>query len=165
MNRAIQRANRILEIAIGMCGPDNWAVRNRLEEIHLYHDETNVYAERGYKGLLAATGNWNEVYEYLSPAGSQRRRRHNRTTRQRKPVPNGNLPTRVENLLVKLGFECEWSDEWAACEECSRIFRTQPDCYDWKPSYKESESECLCLDCHRANQPEEEEEDEDEESE
>ena len=145
MDKKLSRAGRIIETAIGMA--KNVHVRNRLEEIQIYYDPVNVYAERGYSGKYAATGNWNKVDEY------------DRVAQARAVLPSGDLPTRVLRLLEKLGLECEWSDEWTTCDDCGRLLRTCPYSHDWRPSYGESECECICHECA----PEDDEDDEDDE--
>mgnify|MGYP001561251471 CR=1 FL=1 len=70
------------------------------------------------------------------------------------------LPSAAGDLLEKLGYACEWSDEWTTCSDCQRALRTSPDGYDWRPyfeffesdrnwsdPYHVSESGDLCLDC------------------
>lgn len=122
-------------------------VVSHLEEIDLFADAESVYSERGYSGTMAAIGNWNSVDEY------------NRETKQREDLPHGDLPERLFKILEKLGFECEWSDEWSTCSDCGRLVRTQPDSYDWRPSYIYGDGDLVCLDCS----PEAEEEDTEEE--
>lgn len=63
------------------------------------------------------------------------------------------------DILERIGVECEWQDEWAECESCDGIFRTEPDSYGWRPqgTYIESRRRyqsfysgiegTLCLDC------------------
>ena len=147
MDKKLSRAGRILDIARSMA--KNTYVRNRLEGIQIHYDPVNVYAERGCSGQYAATGNWNSVTEYDRATGS------NAT------VPSGDLPPRVGRLLERLGFECEWSDEWTTCEDCGRLLRTCPDSHDWRPSYVESDCEYICHECA----PEDDEDDEDDEKE
>lgn len=38
-------------------------------------------------------------------------------------------------LLEKLGYEIEWEDEWATCEDCGGAVRISPDSYGWQSSY------------------------------
>lgn len=137
----LARAHRVLEVAKGMVqNQTDHSVANRLNEIRLYADETNVYAEHSYTGTLAAVGNWNTVDRYDA------------VLRMRQPVRHGDLPARVGNLLEKLGFDTEWSDEWTECEECGKLLRTQPDSHFWKPSYVASEDTLLCLNCAPADE-------------
>ena len=73
------------------------------------------------------------------------------------------LPTELETILDKAGYEMEWSDEWTTCEDCNRAFRTQPDSYGWTPAgrYLESISAELCNDCIADLSPEDRGETED----
>ena len=148
--RAQKYAGRILEIAQRMADEHlkrtgSWALSTRIEEIRLH---TN-YAERGYdqpKSGLIAVGNWNKVDRY------------NDITRTLELVSN--LPKRIANLFERLGIECEWSDEWTSCDDCSALLRTQPDCHYWKPSYNQAgieKGECVCLHCKPEEEVEEEE--------
>ena len=149
-----KRANQALNAAISLAERErhrsgNWSLSNRIEEIQLYQSSApaSCYAEPGYDHRLAATGNWNSVSEY------------NRVLQMRETVPQGNLPKRLLAILEKLGFECEWSDEWTSCEDCSKLIRTQPDSYFWEPSYVMGDGSCHCEGCA----PKEEEEDDSEE--
>ena len=56
------------------------------------------------------------------------------------------LPSRVGNLFEKLGIECEWSDEWAKCQDCYKLVRTSPDSYSWTSSYAYIDD--CSLSCH-----------------
>lgn len=48
--------------------------------------------------------------------------------------------TKSENIGPRLAAaletyanaECHWLDEWIRCDDCSMIFRTQPDSYSWR---------------------------------
>lgn len=52
------------------------------------------------------------------------------------------------DILEKMGFECEWSDEWTTCQDCGRAVRTSPDSYSYQPSYVIlNECELFCMDC------------------
>ena len=134
--KTIDRANRIL--AAAQHDADNkaknssdWRIRNSLEDIQLHY---NGYAEPGYAdpecGLIA-TGNWNEITEWRDG--------------ERKVISD--VPARIARLFEKLGIEIEWSDEWATCENCGKLVRTEPDGYSWKPSYTLGEGELLCHEC------------------
>jgi hypothetical protein len=41
----------------------------------------------------------------------------------------------------------EWFDEWDSCCECSKLFRTSPDSYGWKPQYVATDNGCVCVEC------------------
>jgi hypothetical protein len=64
------------------------------------------------------------------------------------------FPSRVTSILERMGYEAEWEDEWIACDDCFRIFRSKPDCYGWQPSYMLLDSTFLCLDCAQDSIPE-----------
>lgn len=46
-----------------------------------------------------------------------------------------NVPDHVQRALERRGFELEWSDEWIIDHDSSKVYRTQPDCYSWTPSF------------------------------
>ena len=141
MDKAVARAFKVLEIARSMAEKldkerGSYGCGNRIDEIQLHVAglADGAYAEPGYDGELAATGNWNEIDVY------------DRATNSRVTVSD--LPRRVSNILEKLGFECEWSDEWTTCAHCQRLVRTSPDSYSWKRSYFSDENEGpVCQDC------------------
>lgn len=55
---------------------------------------------------------------------------------------------RIGNALENCGARLEWHDEWDNCDECNSFFRTQPDSYDWQPSYAIiNEYERVCNKC------------------
>ena len=141
------RAFLILDIARKMADKQSTVldctISNHVEEIQLH---TQGYAERWYTQPstgLVATGNWNDVDVY------------DRTT----STPNviSTLPSRVSKLFEKLGIECEWADEWMTCNDCQKLLRKYPDSHIWKPSYKDSDSECVCLGCAGEDEDEEDE--------
>lgn len=146
--QTLSRVNVILDIAQRMAKKQDkehkeyktYVVSNRIDEITIHIDG---YAEPGYSDAnIVATGNWNnvDIYSY--------------TTKSRNVISN--LPKRICDLFEKLGVEIEWSDEWATCNDCSKLIRTEPDCHSWKPFYNKAgieKGECVCLDCC----PEEEE--------
>lgn len=155
-----KRANQAFEAALSVAERErhrsgNWSLSNRMDEIQLYQASApeSCYAEPGYDHQLAATGNWNSVDEY------------NSQTRDREDVPQGNLPARLLAILEKLGFECEWSDEWTSCDDCSKLIRTQPDSHWWEPSYVMGDGSCHCKGCAPKEEEEEPEEEEEEEEE
>lgn len=45
------------------------------------------------------------------------------------------IPKEIAEELEKQ-CELEWSDEWIIDYDNSRVYRTQPDCYWWQPSFK-----------------------------
>lgn len=144
-HQTLSRVNVILEIAQRMAKKQDkehntYVVSSRIDEIHIHIDG---YAEPGYSDVdIVATGNWNAPSVY------------NARTKSREVVSN--LPEHICKLFEKLGVEIEWSDEWTTCDDCSKLIRTSPDCWDWKPYYNKAgieRGECVCLDCC----PEEEE--------
>lgn len=58
-----------------------------------------------------------------------------------------NVPEIVLYKLEALGYDCEWSDEWIACDSCRRVIRSSPDSYHWQMSGIIDEDGCTCLDC------------------
>lgn len=74
-------------------------------------------------------------------------------------VPTSSLPDwpgyetmiTLGDALEFLGVELEWSDEWDACGHCGKLFRTQPDSYQWRASYWYDENQCeyICCECVR----------------
>jgi hypothetical protein len=59
------------------------------------------------------------------------------------------FPRNFDQLLEKAGYACEWSDEWATCEDCGKAVRTEPDSYCWKPAFRMGREDCglFCVDC------------------
>ena len=126
-------------------------VRNHLEDIQLHYAG---YGEPGYDDPscgLVATGDWNSVDVY------------DNRLQGRQVVSD--LPCRVQALFERMGIPCEWNDEWSTCDECGELVRTQPDGWNWTPSYKVvDDCEFLCSKC-AAEREEDETEDETEEGE
>lgn len=134
-NNIAKRAERILEIAKNMARCLGLHVENRIEEIQLHYDG---YAEPGYSSVsgLVATGNWNVIDEYDSV--------------KKMRVKISDLPARISNLFEKMGIECEWSDQWSDCSECGKLFRTDPDCHSWLPSFVVTKNcDHVCHECVR----------------
>lgn len=126
----VARAFKILEIALQHTWDDP-IVHSRIEEMQIH---THGYAEPGYNGDLIATGNWNDITTY------------NRQTNKVDVVTEA--PKRIANLLEKLGFEIEWSDEWTTCDTCQKLVRTTADSYSWTRAYMEDEyQEVTCHEC------------------
>ena len=67
-------------------------------------------------------------------------------TKARKVVST--LPRRLARVLEKLHIECEWGDEWVACNDCGKLLRTQPDSMWWKPSFYCDENGAHCRIAH-----------------
>jgi hypothetical protein len=59
-----------------------------------------------------------------------------------------NIPDKVYNRLERLGFSCEWEDEWVSCGECGKVVRTNPNSYGWQQSFVIfNDCELVCLEC------------------
>src|SRR5262245_46685287 len=58
------------------------------------------------------------------------------------------FPTELSDILERMGFAVEWSDEWTTCDDCGKALRMQPTGYDWQPAYT-TPDECtmLCREC------------------
>ena len=115
--RLIEAAKRLAPSAPG---------KNRIDEIEVHCEG---YAEPGYGNAqgddVIATANWNGIDEKWTD----------------------NTIERLSGALERLGVEIEWSDEWCACSECSKLVRTSGDSYSWTPSYWLGDGELLCLEC------------------
>lgn len=135
MRTTAEKASRLIQAARNMAEKHSggWTVRNAIEDIQLYVNEDNVYAEPGYVAEVVATGNWNAVDTYDA------------ATRTRVLVSD--LPKRLGDALERLGVECEWSDQWTTCGECGRLVRTQCDGYSWTPHYVYGDGDITCLEC------------------
>jgi hypothetical protein len=105
---------------------------------HMQYTEFHFagYGEPGYDdpeiGIIA-TGNWNNDDTY--------------DQEKRERVVTSTLPSRVAEVLEKLGVEIEWSDEWSSCSDCGKLVRTSADSYCWQPSYVCGDGELLCHEC------------------
>ena len=51
------------------------------------------------------------------------------------------------DILERMGYECEWEDEWSTCSGCGKAIRTSADSYCWQPSYFDFDCELLCREC------------------
>lgn len=121
----LEKANRIINAALNVAGRS----KSRIEDIQLY---ITGFVEPGYHSEtgVIALGNWNNIYE-----------NHNN------PETRDNTPTRVADLLEKLGVDLEWSDEWTSCSGCGGLLRTTPDSYSWKMFGKVEDGEVYCGEC------------------
>jgi hypothetical protein len=131
-SKQVSRALKAIEAARNSA-KDNYT-RCMLEDIQLH---TQGYAEPGYEGEVAATGNWNNITSW------------DEKTRDMRTVSN--LPSRLARVLERLGVESEWSDEWITCYDCGKLLRTQPDSMWWKPSFTYDDNGAYCLSCARKN--------------
>lgn len=104
----------------------------------------NGYAEPGYtdpaSGIIA-TGNWNSVTGWTDGGKLD----HSDEIKD-------DTPELLSDLLENLGVEIEWFYEWADCEECGKLVRTQSDGMDWQPHYHCGDGWLVCNDCW-ANNP------------
>jgi len=79
------------------------------------------YAEPGYDGLEHGIlfANWNDASQ------------------------------RVQSILERAGYSCEWEDEWSTCSECGKAIRTSADSYGWQQSFwmPEDAGIILCIEC------------------
>lgn len=132
----LNRLNQVMEAAKSVASklPEEHSrqVLNTLENIQFY----TGYAEPGCeKEAFVCVGNWNTVTKYDRLTNGQ--------------MVISNLPQRVSEALDMLKIETEWCDEWAVCDDCNLIVRTQPDSYSWHPSYIEHNGELICAGCFR----------------
>jgi hypothetical protein len=79
-----------------------------------------------------AFGNWNGVRSWVQGQGYT--------------SLEDDTPERLLRVLESMGLECEWSDEWTMCDDCCRMFRSSPDCYDWR-MWGEIDSESQRVSC------------------
>jgi hypothetical protein len=103
------------------------------EKMHYDIQLVGGCCEPGYDDKPVAIGNWNSRTEYHSCA------REFKTLDETMP--------RLAKLFEKLGYECEWEDEWVVCDECGKAMRTEPDSYSWKPYYWTEGCSYICGDC------------------
>lgn len=98
-----------------------------------------AYAEPGYSvdgpGILFA--NWNAETKYH--AATETRGAWFETIDDTMP--------RIGKIAEHLGYECEWSDEWAMCDGCQKAVRTSANSYGWTASYWMGPDDCTIL-CH-----------------
>ena len=93
--------------------------------------------EPGYDDKTVVMADWNNRTRYYPETG--------------KRIVVDNTMPRLAKLFGKLGYDCEWEDEWGVCEECGKALRTQPSSYQWTPYYVEElieEGVFMGLDCH-----------------
>ncbi len=129
----IERAQRILEAGINSAPTEQGS--SRIYDMTLH---TKGYAEPGYDGEVVVTGDFNNIDKWDAEG-----RTHETIDK---------TPGRVADLLEKIGVEVEWSDEWAACDGCQKLVRTQADSYAWQRSYFEDdmfgdEGYIVCHEC------------------
>lgn len=121
MSTVADKIDRVLAAAEKAAGPKAY----RIQEIKMH---VNGYAEPGYDDAdIVLTGNWNPISGDFKD--------------KRDPMK------RLVRILERLGVEMEWSDEWTACSECSKLVRVSPNSYSWQPSYAFVRDELLCHEC------------------
>lgn len=103
-----------------------------------YSDVTLVpagCAEPGYENKPMVLGNWNNVDRYDDE-------RHER-------VDVDDTMSRLANVFERMGWEVEWEDEWAVCDNCGKAVRTQADSYHWQGYYwaNYDDGVLVCGDC------------------
>lgn len=111
------------------------AARNSTSKSYLVDDIifANGYSEPGYSGDKIALANWNNVSVY------------NRDTNSFESKDE-TMP-RLGNILEKMGYTLEWSDEWLICDCCGKAVRNQADSYSWKASFEVTDDGVTCHEC------------------
>jgi len=135
MRTKAENASRLVKAAQRMAEKsEHWQVRSAIEAIQLYAraDGESVYADGSCGSDVACTGDWNEITKYDQAHGR---------------IVLSDLPARLERALSRLGFECEWCDEWSTCGECGGLVRTECDGFSWRPGYVYTDGEITCLGC------------------
>lgn len=129
----IRRVEWAIEAAKSVASKsDGWEAVNRVESIQLYF---SGYAEPGYtdpeSGIIAA-GDWNKVSRWDAENNSY--------------ITVDDTMPRLAEIFESMGVEIEWCDQWISCDECSKIARTDPDGYEWSPSFVYIDGH-VCLEC------------------
>lgn len=107
--------------------------KHRLDEVELHW---KGYAEPGYtdpKSGCIALGDWNKISKYDEATRSF--------------ITLDDAPSKLCKELEALGVEIEWSDEWAVCDGCKKLVRTEGNSYQWLPSYWLSSGGTFCIEC------------------
>lgn len=122
----IEAAKRICE--------NHWRARNALEDIRVYPG----CVEPGYEDQIMVLGDWNRIEGY----GPRERVL---------PIKVDRIMERLNKSLERLeefGIRTDWDDEWDACEDCNKCFRTSGNSYFWVPSFYQNEhGSRFCLNC------------------
>lgn len=116
-------SNQLELLDIGKMPPrsrEGWII-SIAERMHHCISLADGCCEPDYDDKPVALGNWNNRTRY-----DKENNRH--------VVIDDTMP-RIAKLLEKLGYECQWGDEWGICEKCGKALRTQPDSYSWNPHY------------------------------
>lgn len=132
-NQVVGRARRILNAGIKAAKCRSGRRRIRAMAIH-----THGYAEPGYHDAdVIVTGNFDPIGRW-----------------EEVPVrwaEKDDAPKRVADLLGRIGVEVEWCDEWAACDWCHKLVRTEPDSHHWKPSFWRHPLGLYCHECVKSD--------------
>ena len=85
---------------------------------------------------VIAIGEWNSLQEYDEAA--------------KRYVDFSDIPKRIEKLFAKLGVDVVWDETVSECDDCSRVFTTEPWCV-WdrcdRGLSNMHEGKTLCRDC------------------
>jgi hypothetical protein len=112
-----------------------------LDDVSLY----GGYAEPGYTcDAGVAVSNWND------PSVAQ----YDEDGRYTGRIVLSKIRSNLSEKLEELGFEIEWDDEWASCDECGLLVRTSADSYCWTRHYVDIEGSIICRDCLEADEDE-----------
>ena len=126
------RVNRILRAGINAAKTPQG--RSQVNNVSI----SQGYAEPGYDNQpsgIVALGNWNTVTRFNSAIG--------------RCDEIDDAPSRVAKLLERIGVALEWEDEWAVCDGCLKVVRTEPDCFCWQPSYVQTNGGFFCKTCSK----------------
>jgi len=55
--------------------------------------------------------------------------------------------SRLLDILERMDIECEWSDEWTSCDECFRMVRSSPNCWNWRMFGYIADGSFVCGNC------------------
>ncbi len=116
-----------------------------LAQCELDSIDSGEVVEPGYQDGLRFFGNWNTCHARQADG-------YYRSPNHAGELPDDKTMERLGNILEKMGYTLEWSDEWSSCDGCGKFIRTEPDCYGWK-QYGAMVGECdlHCGDCIAAD--------------
>jgi hypothetical protein len=86
------------------------------------------------KGILVA--NWNHFPRLEAAAGSY-------------PRNNWAKGRKFQDILERMGYALEWSDQVSRCDNCYHCIETEPDSYGWTPQYHIFDGYIICAKCIR----------------
>jgi len=105
-------------------------VRDRLHRLVVRR-----YAEPGYESERGVyLSNWNDLTRW-----------ENGTL-----VVLDDTMERLENILTKMDYVCDWEDEYAICDDCGSAFRSEPDNYFWQMYGSQDNGDNVCGTCLKA---------------